>query len=910
MSAIIKLFNRLNRANQNEMESIFSEIKKSLNSNTMTKDEMSIVCMNLNEYLTSQVPLMQKSALIIINDIISEKELSSIIPVDFCQSLLSNIKTPLSSNNQSISNIAFQISSLLIPILGPIQFWNAMSKNFTDKSSFLKTNTLKLLLYTLKEFPNFKTKSFAKNVFNLLLDKSPSVRAAAYDVTFYLYNNHSESVEKCLKSQFSFQAEEIIKKIYEMKNAEDKSIITEKRPFKQNPNQQTMKNKSLFSSYAEVSKMQNETPKEICENLKKEFRNPLNGIEAIKGDCNFSSINMQLNKNVHWETRQKELRRIVGYSLNAKNQKNKEAFCKGLQWVRDGFESCINDARSALSKTACLSIAGLALSLGSNLDICSEWLLYIALAKTSSSGGYVPLYCELASMAYVQNVQGKNTKKVIEDCLNNKSEKVRMVAIKCGFSALDIWNNRLSQGLYESIIKKKNDPSDKVRNLLKEFEHTMTTFNSTNSLSFSTVNDSFSLETSIIAKAPLTNDDVDSIIDIMEVTQNHDDSLVGLIESKNVEAIASFIEKTKCDIFKFISQIMKLIYESFDNNTNLEDSAHLLSLIFQNYKHIMYPYLKELLHHLPNDPIYSQIIITIISKAFGEETTAKLMFIAKTIYACSFLMQYAEKNVNNIEFACKAIRFAIENGWFPQYCEQIINLLTQINTINPTKIEALVSSLTENNQKVFLSLIKTKLPSLYEMFNSHDKLTIQLASLLENSKILNQKSIYTKLSQIFNEIYSSNSSDCFLLALSILKNKKEQLNDEEVKFIINCATNSDNTISTSASMTLQKHAKYATLSIDSLLQNFTPCDATFKAIIPILNYMKSSGKYSSDKALSAIELLSSKINEGINSESTKYSALSTLNFVSSIFGIAYSSIYDKISYVNLKILNYMKSSQQ
>lgn len=701
----------------------------------------------------------------------------------------------------------------------------------------------------------------------------------------------------------------------------DKNSIQNNRPVNGRPSLGGKKrshipvNRIVKGSYiAGASEGENKkTPEEIEKDIIAEFESPLKDQTPKSGNCPFNEISQKVTRDANndWEIRAAQLESIVGY---ARGSQNKAQFARNLNILKDGFESCVNDFRSALSKRACICISAIAEALENKIDLCCDWLLPLVVNRVGKDTFTIP--AELAAISIIKNVSKgtnstsfKSTRRQLEELVKHKNEKVRVVAVKCITVAIEYWNKEASKGLEKILEEKSRDQSEKVRSIASSFTASLV----------ATKAASAQIRTEDII---LDNDDEDEEMKsnfdseisknafdetIFEVESLHGESLKGLVDQKNMELISAFIQQTNCNLLGFIQPIIEMICEGFQSDSieNIRDSTQLLSLLCANYSNSLYPFLFTISQSLPNDSTYSKIAISKLSSAFGSNAIARLFANSTNSSACEFVLKFAEKQDNNISFAVKSVYLAVSNHHYESHRDLIIKLLKKIHSYDSLKCEALISSINQDDRKIILADVKESISPLYHAFikDDSDYLSDKLYSHLnsiKSKKNQNQENSENDSNScnidisLIQKAFESNSTECLLLAITIIRESKTFLSKELVSFLLKCSASNNKEVSIASSLAMMKCAQDKSISIDDFLDQFMLSDGAFKTLTELMKNQEIND--------SRLDEINKKIRDGVCSLSVKYSALAVIAYICKNICSSYLSIYGDLSFVNQKLL--------
>lgn len=826
--------------------------------------------------------------------------------------------------------------------IGSEKFWKVFSTIFTEKSPYAKSTALELLIETISEDPLFKTKYFIRSVFVLLDNSNQTVKKQAYQIATILYKRNSGNVTKLISNIFHANGDSIIQKIesdiqaneetsevefdnmsissikssssatsissrFSVKKEKSSIPIKKTQTTQRKSNPQESRRQSILAvegSFlaASVAGDKNLTPQEIAEMIRSEFQMPLNEIEPNVGKCSFKDLSHKLARQNDWEDRARYLEVIVGY---AKGSQNKLQFAKDLSIIQDGIKCCIEENRSALMKRACLCVAAIANALGSNIDNCSNWLLPATLLRAGNDKDVISIPGELASTAIVINAGSgkspvaKNVKSVLKEMSNHKNEKVRSASANCITIAIDSWPQNLSEELLNVIEAMKSDSSEKVRYIASSFIESLS---ATRAATKTIKTEDIILDNSYSDNENIDNEDGQYETRgnmLLEEENLRGESLKGLIESKNIQQIATFIEYTNCNLLGYINPIVNIMCENMLNGTPelIQNCVRLVSILSENYATHLYPFLSQITKSLPNDAPSTHAILTKLSAVYRQNAIARLVSNSSNCAALEFVLQYAQELEDNVGFVTKAVFNAITNHHYNNLRDSVIVLLQNVYVSNPIKCEALLSSLQSEDRQEILNDIENIIPQLYRSFikNDFDPLIRSLCETL--TRIQQEPNIEldeSKIDSIIDQSIALNQSHPLLLTVALIRDMNRKLNNKMISFLMKCCVNENQQIASSAQTAILKHIEQQKIDFDAFICEFIPSHGSFTALEEILKTQKPNEQ--------VLQIISEYIKQGVNSASHKYSALSVIAFICKNIDSSYLNTYGNLSFVNTKLL--------
>ncbi|KAH0786602.1 hypothetical protein GPJ56_009504 [Histomonas meleagridis] len=434
MSSVLAKINAINKASTDAIPSILSSISETLENNLLSEEEMQKLCNAIIRLVNSSPPAITRAALSMSDQILSKK-----YPPNFPLDLFNSLKSPLSSSNKQLRSTLIDIAIKCFLASYPSDFWGRFGDLFSQ-TPILKEIGLDLFMKTITEYPDYEINELIPKVFSCLSDSSSTVRSKTYEIVTLLYAKNPKSIEKRIKKQFPNDFNDILKRI------SGNTKVTKK------------------GSYVEESSKASLSPEEIERSLREEFKNACSDINPKMGFCKFSQVGNSLKRTSEWKDRMKALQTLVSF---AKSSPKPDTFVNGFKSICDDYISCLCDARSTLSKYACLTLVAMARCLKSALDQISDRLIPPLLGRTTHGTLVISLSSEIAVIEYVTAICGKKIKKVLEDNVDSNSVEIRITVVKSILVARKVWKPSYTKGFDEIIQQKKHDPSPIVRQLVE-----------------------------------------------------------------------------------------------------------------------------------------------------------------------------------------------------------------------------------------------------------------------------------------------------------------------------------------------------------------------------------------------------------------------------------------------------------
>ena len=808
MSSLLAKITAVSKAPPDEIPTILGSISESMKRAQLSEKEMRELCSVIIQKLPNSPPAVFRAIISISDEIIS----SSSYPDSFPKSLLVALKTPLGSQKKQMRDPSISLAEKLIPILTPEKFWDIMFDSFASKSMVVKESALILLNHTLSNNPTFKLARMLRPVFSLLMDSSPELRQESLSVVSIIHQRSPDKVEAALRKQFAGKADEIISKL--TGNSEPKKQI---------------------ETYASVSSQPE--PPALEEQLVSEFENPCHDIKPIESACPFSQLEKTLGRSSDWEERMNALKVLVAH---CKGSSKPDAFVRGFRAVQDPFVECLTDARSTLSKFACLSLAAMAGKLKNAIDQCSDWLIPPVLQRTNHATAVIALSSGYAVMKYVESVCGKRIKQILVDFAENPSLEVRLFVIRSMIIAQDHWPPGMSEEFADIIYLKQKDPSEKVRALAGSVQH----------------KPQITVE-SVILDDPITDSLVEDPMQTIEEC----------LEEKKLPELVEVIRTSspQPDLTGFMQRVISLLVDNL-NEGNVASATDLLKLLCEHYTNNLYSYLSQVIWDLPRDERFGEECLSYLAKSFGDLPMARLLQKSNLEYVNEFLLKVAEMHPSDVDFCARVVLNAITNGFYSKFRNRILEMITAIFNSDEMKCEHLFTAIPTRERNEMILDIKDTIPQIYSLFlrETDQNISEILVRQIENAK--NGEAID------FSIIRSLPETDSVNLLLGIAGIRESQhFQNEFVPFLIKCTANKDPAVVGAATLAMQETCVTNPRCCALIADSFVCTSACLKCFARSLRFAEK------ESARAALWKLQDPITQAITDYSTKYAALDIIS---------------------------------
>ena len=818
MSSLLAKINVISKAPADEIPSIFASISESMDRSQLSEKEMRELCSAILQKLPNSPPAVFRSSLSLCEKILDMKS----YPATFPKSLLNALKAPLAAPKKPMREAALSLAKQLIDVLTPEAFWDIMFDCFASKSVVLKESALILLSHTLSSDASFRLGKMARPVFALLLDHSPELRQHSLQVVSAVYGRTPDKVEEALKKQFAGQADEIIAKL---KGSGDGN-----------------NGKKQKETYASIVAQPQLSDAEIEAQLVSEFENPCPDIEPNSGACPFLKLEKTLKRSTDWRERMQGLETLVAHCRGCAKA---DVFLRGFRGVQDPFVECLTDARSTLSKFACLCLVAMANKLRNSMDQCTDLIIPPLLQRTNHGTAVIAKSSEYAVVKYVQAVCGKRIKQLLIEFAENASVEVRLTVIKSMVVAKDYWPPVMSEEFGDILYVKQRDPSEKVRALVGSIQQ----------------NEPISAESIIL-------DDQEEVAeDVIEEDEPAKDSFKILIDSRNTNEIIEFIQKSspKPDITGFVHTVVDLLVLSLNSDETITQGVQLLEVLCENYRTHLYPYLSQIILDLPQDERHGTECLECLVQTFGEFPIAKLLRKSKLEYAHSLMLKASEEHPAAVDFQARTVLNIITNGFYSKFQSRVIPVIKNLFASDPMKCETLFAAIPARNRNDILNQIRDALPQIYQAFahESDSNIGDQLVTQMENAK--HGDPIDFSIIQSIPE----NDTASLLLGLAAIR-ECQHFRDEYVPFLMKCTTNRDSSVVGAATLAIQHSCETSPRCCQLLADNFQCNSASLRCFARSLRFADAQD------AIASLHKLAPVIAKALVDCTTKYAALDVI----------------------------------
>ena len=818
MSSLLAKINVISKAPADEIPSIFASISESMDRSQLSEKEMRELCSAILQKLPNSPPAVFRSSLSLCEKILDMKS----YPATFPKSLLNALKAPLAAPKKPMREAALSLAKQLIDVLTPEAFWDIMFDCFASKSVVLKESALILLSHTLSSDASFRLGKMARPVFALLLDHSPELRQHSLQVVSAVYGRTPDKVEEALKKQFAGQADEIIAKL---KGSGDGN-----------------NGKKQKETYASIVAQPQLSDAEIEAQLVSEFENPCPDIEPNSGACPFLKLEKTLKRSTDWRERMQGLETLVAHCRGCAKA---DVFLRGFRGVQDPFVECLTDARSTLSKFACLCLVAMANKLRNSMDQCTDLIIPPLLQRTNHGTAVIAKSSEYAVVKYVQAVCGKRIKQLLIEFAENASVEVRLTVIKSMVVAKDYWPPVMSEEFGDILYVKQRDPSEKVRALVGSIQQ----------------NEPISAESIIL-------DDQEEVAeDVIEEDEPARNSFKILIDSRNTNEIIEFIQKSspKPDITGFVHTVVDLLVLSLNSDETITQGVQLLEVLCENYRTHLYPYLSQIILDLPQDERHGTECLECLVQTFGEFPIAKLLRKSKLEYAHSLMLKASEEHPAAVDFQARTVLNIITNGFYSKFQSRVIPVIKNLFASDPMKCETLFAAIPARNRNDILNQIRDALPQIYQAFahESDSNIGDQLVTQMENAK--HGDPIDFSIIQSIPE----NDTASLLLGLAAIR-ECQHFRDEYVPFLMKCTTNRDSSVVGAATLAIQHSCETSPRCCQLLADNFQCNSASLRCFARSLRFADAQD------AIASLHKLAPVIAKALVDCTTKYAALDVI----------------------------------
>jgi hypothetical protein len=327
--------------------------------------------------------------------------------------------------------------------IGPSDFWRSFATLLTAKQAVGREAALVLVRRTLARFDEY---GFSEENVQLILqcaaDDVPELRTHAHAICGVWLSRDAGWTEAVVRDVLPNSAAQVLQA------ARSGLAVARLPPPMRRPKKEAM---------------------DEGEDLATMFQRPP-AVKPVKEQLDVSSMAAALRREGdEWEKRAAAFERLIAIGLGSAkpgDSAKPDPFLQYFSGLRNAITDCLTDARSALTKRACLGLVALAQGLGPRLDPCVGWV-FAALFPRLTSGVKVIAQCaELCIVNMTRLVPGKHTKQALLDALNMKAPAVRAGAVRALLMARDHWPRALLTDVEETFARHADDNSEEVRSLI------------------------------------------------------------------------------------------------------------------------------------------------------------------------------------------------------------------------------------------------------------------------------------------------------------------------------------------------------------------------------------------------------------------------------------------------------------
>ncbi|EAY23311.1 hypothetical protein TVAG_186190 [Trichomonas vaginalis G3] len=734
MSKITIKAQSLQKIKPDSIPKTVDELIKDIGTANLSEDEIEILCSAALPLIEAPLPATGRAGFKLCNVLF---EIGT--PNSFKEQLLNKLKVPLSIKGPT-SELAIELSQKLIHEITPVTFFDKYIKQIPkSKTPILKHSVLKIFLYAINTFPEFKTKQFLEVILNCTTDNNPDVRKTALEIIGIVYNRNPNSMTKFIKTHFPNNFTEIIAK------------LAGKTPQK-------------TETFADLSTVVDLTPEEIEKQTIQEFRNPLPNIQPDKRPCPFEIINNQLSRDVDWSIRMENLTKLVSH---ARGFADKRQYASDFRKA-DNFINCVLDARSTLAKHAFLCLAAIARAIGPPFDINTANLVTGIFSRTNHSALIISLSAELCILKYVEFVWGKNIKSVILNCCNVESAHSRLTAAKAMIIAAEKWPQDLTKDFPLNLRKMTKDKSDLVRDFISK------QLTETGEIIY--LNYCQSNEEEI---------KVSTNVEIKEHTETN--KLSSYIQHKDIENIVTLLETEDIDVSDLIQNLSDFVIVEMNEAQDEEISIRYMTVLINKYAALFKPKIQEFINELPDDQNRGLKYIDILSSKYGKLEIMKYLMNSTLIYSHRYCAEVALSLPLDPELSSKVVKNIIICGFSKSLESELKRLMKNIYSCSKIAAEALIGSIPVNTRQDFLDTICNDIPFLKNTFveQKTSDLVLKLKLMIgvnDIDQIILQKALE-----------QNDSIEEKLLAIAVIRSHPTFL-DFFVPFLLNCINDNENPV--------------------------------------------------------------------------------------------------------------------
>ena len=901
MSSISAKISIIPKSTPDQISQILASISDSIKSGKLSKDEMDQLCNELVNLLKNSKPINSSVSYETIKNILSGE-----YPESFPNEVLLAIKPELGDSKKKNRNLALNFANELIEKVTPTLFWNVMHDCLNNPNKYMKECALQLFHQTVLNFPDFKTAKYLRTIFSYLKENDNILRMIAYNITKELYFRRPEVVENLLNKQFSIAAKDTIAQL------------------KSEKVQQTKKSTGYPKSYIEAQNTpQISSNQEIETELIQAFEELYPDYTPDSSACDFQSLKSNLKRSADWQDRMEALQILL---KKARGTQKPDKFVKNIQIIQDEFTDCLTDQRSALFKSSCIVMVGLAQRFRGMLDQHSDWMINKVISKASNGTFIISKSAEFAVTGYIQFVQGKYAANAIKMNVTSSSQNSRMVALKAMIIARQCWTQGASKEFIQLIAKLKSDPDSEIRKLAsnpdissikvplynikeikditkekkeikKEKKERKEIIEEPQEIIEENTENLDQNEFKDISAPEKIETQEEKVIAETPKEANLKDELNRIYEQRNTKELCEFLQNNSPDLMGYMQNAIDLVVMDLNEEEGIENAVQLLKILCEKYVVLIYPFISQILLDLPEDEVQGQKCLEYLAGAIGEIPLARLLRQSNVSYATGYILNVVDKFPNDINFQTSTILKAVANKQFEKYHSIIFSVIKNIYEQDPIKCEALFASMPQKDREEILEEMHVLIPSIYQAFNTDTKNDIpsMLAEEIDKAK----KGEQIDFDLLLN--IEPNETSHLLLAIAAIR-ETQYFDPRFIEYLIGLTNNTESAIVGAATIALQKKCHEDPHSCMIIANSLIPTSTAFKTFAQSIQFSDH------DEATEAMSRVKDQLIHGLDDISTKYSVLSVLANASKYLGDEYQVFCGNLSKTNQQLLTTMISS--
>ena len=188
------------------------------------------------------------------------------------------------------------------------------------------------------------------------------------------------------------------------------------------------------------------------------------------------------------------------------------------------------------------------------------------------------------------------------------------------------------------------------------------------------------------------------------------------VNDPDTNVLVEFLETQKPDLFGKMQDVIDVLCSEMKYPMP-NKALKLVDILLSSYGSCMSSYLSIILDNLSEFPECGVPIINSLSRFFGEDPIALLLYSSKLPYIYPFILNHALRS-KDIDTMVRAVLLAIQNDAYESNHGIIIDLLQRIYDQDKDKVEMMFSSIPVEKRKEIFPEIESKMPFVVCLFRN------------------------------------------------------------------------------------------------------------------------------------------------------------------------------------------------